>query len=55
MPLSLRVLRKMLEGISNNSSITNHLRFVNQVDRGFPHAPPEGMTLSQKTFTEVFV
>lgn len=55
MPLSLRVLRKMLGSINNNSSITNHLHFVNQVDRGFPHTSPKGIEQSQKTFTKVFV
>lgn len=55
MPLSWRVLREMLEGINNNSGFTNHLHFVNQPDRGFPHAPPEGMTWSRKTLTNVFV
>lgn len=35
MLLSLRVLRKMLGGIDDNSRITNHLHFVNQVDKGF--------------------
>lgn len=44
MLLSLRVLKKMLGGINNNSRITNHLHIVNQVDRGFPHIFPKGIT-----------